>query len=120
MPWPTPIRHLVDAVVHHLQTNRALFALFHSHLPTDMVIQSNIQLQKQAAEATAEHDQALRALLMTHQRHLTAEVSDAAYMIPIIGRGVVASMFIEREEDLDNGRIAATATKVMLDYLSTL
>ena len=119
LPWPFALRQLTDAVAECIALNRAVVHVIFRELPIEAMHAPQYILTEEFAAAKAEHDRDLRKMLVVHRAHITVEVEEAVYMVPLIGKGAFAAILTTNPEHLLNGKLADMLTELQLKYLTS-
>lgn len=113
MVWPEALRYFVAATFAYNQSAGPLFSLFQKQLPPRIPTGAQIDTAKVVYEVK------LHNFLIAHQTNIRVDINRAAYMIPVIGKGVVTNALLSDPDAMRNVSLIDELTKVLHYYLCT-
>jgi len=112
LPWSEALRSIVAAKVDYHMNDSRLFGILQNELPATFPVGAEADLAKQQLE----HE--LRNFLVAHRTMIRVDIDRAVQMLPVVGKGVLATSFLSNPDDLKSGRIIDEVTKVLSHYLT--
>lgn len=112
LPWLDALRSIVAAKVDYHIKDRRLFGVLQNELPASFPTGADGIRTRQLLEKE------LRDFLLAHQTTIRIDVDRAVHMLPVVGKGIIATMFLSNPEDLMGDRIVDEVTKVLNHYLT--
>lgn len=112
LPWAQALRSIVAAIADYYMNNSRLFGILQDELPATYPTGVEADLAKLQLERE------LRNFLVAHQATVRIAIDRAVQMLPVVAKGVLATSFLSRPDDLKSGRLIDEVTRVLSHYLT--